>query len=355
MYLLPPYSHSRNSERPSGTTNKSSKPPHSRSKHHLYFPIFSTKKASPTVCITNTSVSRAITACLLPSPSGLPDVPPQNFIPFPSSPIACPASSDTADGMDCESEPDSCKPHKGEDVSPANHHIWHIDLHHRRSKSCLATSYFHRDNLPPRTPHEASVNSMSHSLNRVPHLRTRKEKSELRSQGAAARRESMSAGSAAPHPKRTRRNRRSQMDGQFLAAVHRSIAWRMRRALVGIEDAYTAQDALLVERLWRNLVNQGFQPAQSEHELDLTAPPFSDDSSPPNPFCLPASPPQSMPVPSTPDLLTMPQLVASLTLRYKDRSSTRPRSSSSVLKMIESAPAPRPSSPLARTVYLPEL
>ncbi|KAI0718561.1 hypothetical protein C8T65DRAFT_80204 [Cerioporus squamosus] len=211
--------------------------------------------------------------------------------------------------------------------------ISQIDIFRRRSKSCLATSYFHRDSQQSRRSYHGPDKP-------VPPPHGPEQPARKR---PAVRRESMSAGN--PLPKTVRKTKRVVADAAFLASLHSSIALQVRTRLdngvASQGDEYATQDALLVERVWHALVDLGYKP------VPLDAPsPVSPDPTPATSLdpareaaeraarrtkAVSSGPyvfgPQDLPPPSS-GPVPVPQLVASLIMRHRDRTSVRPRSAS---------------------------
>ncbi|KAH9857426.1 hypothetical protein C2E23DRAFT_273325 [Lenzites betulinus] len=298
----------------------------------VYFklPIF--KKSAPTVSITNTNAARTNTSAIPTStfsPLSEVVVSPQSFVPFPSSPIPCPPPrqrSASEEGYCSNSElQDLAFPGEKETEmqTATSRHGSHTDIHRRRSKSCLPASFLQRDAKQRKN----RIASEKPAVPQRPATRV------------AARRESMSAGN--PTRKAVRKAKRLVADAQFLASIHSTIASGVRARIHtdGGSDEYTAQDALLVDRIWRTLVDLGYQPVpiESSTAAPSSLPPISEDpvreaaeraarrtvaaSSLPTPL----DPAHDMPlIPS--GELAVPQLVAILTMRHRDRSTTRPRS-----------------------------
>ncbi|KAI0823795.1 hypothetical protein BC628DRAFT_1411314 [Trametes gibbosa] len=279
-------------------------------KVHFKLPVL--KKSAPTVSITNTNAARMNTSSTpIPTFTTLSEViiSPPSSVPFPSSPIPCPPPrkrSSSEEGYWL------AFPEKVSEVhTTASRH------------SCLAASFFHRDTNQRKT-------------------RIASEKpaaSERPTKRIAARRESMSAGN--PTRKSVRKAKRLVADAQFLASIHSTIAngVRARVSTDGGYDDYTAQDSLLVDRIWRTLVDLGYQPVPIEPTavIPCSLSPISEDpareaaeraarrtvaaSSSPTPL----DPAHDMPLIPRGEL-AVPQLVAILTMRHRDRSTTRPRS-----------------------------
>ncbi|KAI0713784.1 hypothetical protein C8Q76DRAFT_796724 [Earliella scabrosa] len=327
-------------------------------KVHFKLPVI--KKAAPTVSVTNTNAAR-VSAVVVPqsSPQAFPEVSSSSSpstIPFPSSPIPCPSrkramSEDSYEPQEGgsteevqEDEPmDVDEPEPHGKALPFHRRISHIDILRRRSKSCLASSYFHSDSHSSRRTHTTHDRPVS-----PPAEGPARKK-------PAVRRESMSAGT--PTSKTVRKAKRVVADAQFLASMHSSIALQVRTRVdhggtPGSSDDFTAQDAVLVERIWNALLDMGYRPVPIDAPSPSSASPAA---SPPTPASSPSTAMndpareaaeraarRTMAVSSTPfaldrvqDLppaptgtLTVPQLVAVLTMRHRDRTTTRPRSAS---------------------------
>lgn len=207
-------------------------------------PSTTLKKAPPTVFLTNASAVRTtISCCLLPSPSGLPESPAQNFIPFPTStPIDFPPPRPPSDVVDPVPEIESANnqncctsteaPKPG--VSPVP--VGQPEQRKRRLRSFLASS------------------SSPTSSVKLPFKRAK-----------------------VPKPKSTtkaRKSRKQVADLHFMALMHRSIVWHMRTVRTSSMDIDSEesprhetdssclfdQDTLLVERLWQSLIDKGLKP-----------------------------------------------------------------------------------------------
>jgi len=172
-------------------------------------------------------------------------------------------------------------------------------------------------------------------------------------------------------PKRMRKGRKLTTDVQFLALVHRSIAWTIRQE--DSHNVYVAQDVALAKRLWQTLVTQGLKPVMFDAGDDTASNPnegsnvSESQSKPPlTSAVMPAStslytsPPSNPVSPSHPQVLSIPQLVASLTLRFRERCGSRPRPSGAVNmpnKNVNAtdkflvAAGQRPSSSLAHVIF----
>ncbi|KAI1785608.1 hypothetical protein LXA43DRAFT_899338 [Ganoderma leucocontextum] len=365
-------------------------------KVHFKLPVI--RKASPTVSVTNTNAARASTALSTsseakPSLPVLQEVlsPTANSIAFPSSPIPCPSrkrahSDDSYDSRDGADEPvhvaavETPQRTQG-NTTPFHRRISHIDILRRRSKSCLAASYFHSDSTLPRAepvpqapqPFPTEDVEMPDSLPEPPAKRR-----------PATRRESMIAGN--PLGRTVRKARRVVADAQFLASMHSSIALRVRTSIENdgtptprSPDEYAAQDALLVERIWHTLVDMGYKPVP----LDNVSPPLP--LAPPIVVSASPVPTQGAPSPSPPNptrdaareaaeraarrtqavssapfnfervqdiasspqggILPGPQLVATLIMRHRERT-TRPKR-----RALGDGPRPQPvsRSPLSKS------
>ncbi|KAI0628881.1 hypothetical protein C8Q77DRAFT_345431 [Trametes polyzona] len=309
-------------------------------KVHFKLPVL--KKSAPTVSVTNTNAART-NSCNILAATPLTEVPvnPPSSVPFPSSPIPCPPprKRSTSENSPCtgDAAPELLAfPEKDcdMDAEATNRQVSHTDILRRRSKSCLAASFFHHDAYLSR---KSPAPSPKHAAAEQPAGPKR----------AASRRESMSAGT--PSGKSTRKSKRVLADAQFLATLHSTLA-SLVRARTGADaatalDECAAQDALLVERIWHNLIDMGCKP------VPLDAPPSpvaasEDPSEPPaidlareaaeraarRTMSASSTTPsvdraQTLSVTPLPNGdLAVPQLVAVLTMRHRDRSSARPRS-----------------------------
>ncbi|KII89522.1 hypothetical protein PLICRDRAFT_41149 [Plicaturopsis crispa FD-325 SS-3] len=303
----------------------------------LPYPRFSLsrpRKASPTLALSHANAnatcittnihsepttpisSNSSTVATLPMPLPVRPRTRTNDIPFPSSaPIACPPStafptSDDDDAMDvCE-----------------------LPTQHPES--------------PPSSPHPPR----------------RRASSSLPTQHRPASKRARKTRSASAS---SYRGKRRAADLQFLATVHRSLLWRLRDdggyrmdsgARMDMDTGHadgaeegkgegkgstlTAQDRILVKRIWHSLVEQGCRPVL----LDATPVPSPAPTRPPSPTT--PTPTPELPRASTssaPDapVMSMPQLVAALILRHHDAAPVRRRPSR------PSSPVPRASSPLS--------
>ncbi|EPS94694.1 hypothetical protein FOMPIDRAFT_1038750 [Fomitopsis schrenkii] len=237
-----------------------------------------TRKAPPTLSVSNTNVSRS-GAAPVAFPNDIPEEPSHSIIPFPSAPIDFPVRR-----TDREDDIDIC------DASGAE----------------------------PRP--EAST--------------------------ARVRRHSVSAGCGPYRPvaRRARKVRKLNVDVQFIAVAHRSIALHARVAREhggpGQLDACVEQDVELATRLWKILAKKGCRPSPLKSVVSPPTPTLDENparaaivSVDEAPITAPADAQPTCPIPdqpmssSAPSVLTMPQLVASMTLRFRDRTTVRPRSS----------------------------
>ncbi|EIW61060.1 uncharacterized protein TRAVEDRAFT_64282 [Trametes versicolor FP-101664 SS1] len=310
------------------------------------------KKSAPTVSVTNANVARTNTSSPL-SVIPLAEVPAASpsSVPFPSSPIPCPSPrkrSTSENGFYSSGEEPQLLAFPGKDsMEPQSARaVSHTDIIRNRSKSCLAASFFHRDaNLARKTPAQTDKAA-------TPAQPAKR---------AATRRESMSAGT--PTGKSTRKAKRALADAQLLASVHGTLASlvQTRMNADGVRDECTAQDALLVERIWNTLVDMGYRPIPIETS---SAAPSASSSPPaaPDPAREAAerAARRTMTASSTPisldraqavsimpaGELAVPQLVAVLTMRHRDRSTTRPRAAGK--KRADASPS---RSPLSTTSF----
>ncbi|KAF9814364.1 hypothetical protein IEO21_05159 [Rhodonia placenta] len=321
-------------------------------------------KALPTVSVSSTNVNSVNHSRVLASPPDLSDAMGKNFIPFPSSPIPCPAGRhiDGFDEYDADNETEILESLEVYvEQPPALSDSQNVPR--RRSRSCLATSSFHSDNAGgvPQAPSSSRRASKSTHSRLSPALRA--SKSQPRAQGTSVRRHSVSAGNAEPTAPRPAKRGKKISDVQYLALVHRSIALRAR--MEDPRDAFVAQDVALARRLWQTLVEHGLSPiplgpaVSGPYMTAMSEKEGSDvpETPPPSPTFeseLAAVPCSPLPEPATdtPPVLSMPQLVASLTLRYRERCSSRSRSSSGKVDSVANEDKTRrPSSALARVTY----
>lgn len=358
---------------------------------HPRLALGTSHKAAPTVSLSSTHVERDD----------------HSFIPFPSAPIQCPGASNSHQDIEM-----SCSDVLDELPSTPPSEDWHLDLHRRHARSCLATSFVHRDgHAMPKSSGYESDDGQNTTRTGVP----------LRKRKLAHRRVKVpSTTTCLPPRKRSKKTcKRQAADLQFTATLHRSLVTHLRaitsytlttREVDAPEDELTlrTQDRILVERLWKGLLDHGFQPVplpsppllsasltvespfilsparvdhvfQSEPQVEgipgLPTPPPSPVSPayrPPVPIPIPSNafsvlverdatttPPRgakALPTPpATPPqagapVLAMPQLVASLILRHRERSAGRPRSSSACSAGIR---AERGRSPLSTSVLVP--
>lgn len=248
-------------------------------------------------------------------------------VPFPSSPIPCPSPrkrSTSENGFYSSEEPqllafpgkDSMEPHTARAVS-------YTDIIRNRSKSCLAASFFHRDaNLARKTPPPTG----------------KAVAPEQPAKRAATRRESMSAGT--PTGKSTRKAKRALADAQLLASVHgpgpgaherRRCPRRMhgagcapRRADLEHSSRHgvppnsyrdklcDATFLLFPSRLTRPCARAEAAERAARRTMTASSTPISLDRA------------QAVSIMPTGEL-AVPQLVAVLSMRHRDRSTTRPR------------------------------
>ncbi|KAI0081505.1 hypothetical protein K474DRAFT_1671963 [Panus rudis PR-1116 ss-1] len=437
----------------SNSTNDSVRRPKSKPRHHPHLRITSSRKASPTLSLTNASaVGTGTSACsgscsvsLLPSPEGLPEVSRPatrsrtNSIPFPSSPTPTPSMScNTSSAHEYDPfehdvdllsyvvvEPNRLRPRvqdDDEDMSPVVDRpatavpVPQAELRRRKGVSDLSS--------PCSAPFPSSPLSTSCLDDDTTPMSCPEPEFAYPSPSPSPKRQRVSSTNSKLN-KRARKARKQTADMQFVALMHRSIANHLRELhaeLLRLEmeeeakrqsgangnvdvdvvleeeednedDAedcdyvriHLEQDLLLVERLWQNLVDQGFRPilledvppstnvatpvplsspfydSKDEHATGLLTPPpsptlsprdngagsgsnddivMSDASSlspqgtpsPPSlhipqlriPSLIPVSSPVNGPQ-TTPEILTLPQLVASLIFRANERHSTKPR------------------------------
>ncbi|THH29021.1 hypothetical protein EUX98_g5168 [Antrodiella citrinella] len=322
------------------------------------------KKATATVSLSNASAVGTATPCLFPTDA------PQNLIPFPSCTPATAVPCITPPELDLDLLSFVVIERDGEEGMEKQSMLraataWRIDLRRRRSKSCLVPASF--------ICGAPSQNDFSLHLD-VPG--PRRSQSVTESRPRVVKKKPVSSS-----PKATRKAKKLTADVHFVAMMHKSIVcWTKdghsepppKEPLSDILQ----QDGLLVQRLWRGLLAQGLKPIPFESDNKIVPEPVP--SSPPPPYTLSsevdltqtaqplprlsipqtvvkASRPTSSPVRSepVPDVLTMPQLIATLILRHNDRRSARPRSAAAVRRHASQDSPPthvRPRSPLSKVV-----
>jgi hypothetical protein len=276
------------------------RPPILNSSDNITVPVRS-RKARPTISLTNKNVSCINNPHQIPV-TDLSNSLTQNIIPFPTS---LDNESDYINLLRCPPiNQNSPEPHPRTSPSASQ-----VDLRHRRSQARLAQSPLSRKDAQKGT------------------------KSKSKDSGSGSSR-------------RTARTRKQDL--QLLETVYRSIAWRLasgradeaqeifNRSRVDPElnALMEAQDRLFVERLCEVMVELGYPP------FTITA---SDSPFLTEPLPSP-SPTRPLIWPDDSPVLTMPQLVATIMLRRRDRArkAARPERSS-----IWAASSPR-GSPLAR-------
>jgi len=226
--------------------------------------------------------------------------PPTNFIPFPSAPIPCAARPIESGVGDVQQSGGGVAMEVDVAPQPVSRNV------RKRTKSGTSSDAGDDDDA-----------DLHPSMRRLP-KRAMLRRANPRTADGAGRRTSVSAGSGLPLPRRARNTKKPGPDARFMAMVHRSIAWHVRTAN-DAADACVAQDVALTKRLWRHLIDQGMQPTL----LDETREDSSMDTSCDSPASLRHLPPPPGLAPS--NMLTMPQLVAVLTLRHRDRCASRAR------------------------------
>ncbi|TFK45934.1 hypothetical protein OE88DRAFT_1668569 [Heliocybe sulcata] len=296
------------------------------------------RKSSPTVSVVTTNAaclttsSNPLAAIAIP---GLISQAPASSVPFPSAPIPVPSAKAAAafvhyplgkhqpfppytlDDLDDQGHD------KGIPVCPSpNSPPWHIQLHQRRrSQSCLVQTYFHTENKEVAAP--------------LPPLRTRKDQPRHRATSGSVPPGIVITKPVIQQP-RPRKTSRKQADMHFLAAVYRSIKWSVesRTSEPKRLEVLEEQDKLFLVRLHDNLLLQGCLPSL----LDLSSSPASTQLSL-SELDAPSSPVLGLaPVALSPELLTAPQVVASLILRRRDRASVRPRSAPPATRVAKGSP-----------------
>ncbi|KAI0344941.1 hypothetical protein BDW22DRAFT_1353761 [Trametopsis cervina] len=309
-------------------------------------PLITSNKAAPTVQV---SFSNANAQRDLAPTSSIS----HNCIPFPSQPIQCarisPAHTEqNFERIDTWSVVDSSIDTRGDDS----------DVFYVASKSPFGSSFAHRNTLL------ADICSRAHAACTPIDVDEPIATTGPRKRKMAVKRVKVPSLSpkGAKRPKRSKSVKKHTADVQFTAILHRSILAHLRNIAFSSPPTPTRrgvapydssslqrQDQLLVERLWKSLLDQGFSPlplsllADDVHIFGIshdrvdhvfqTEPivlGFSTDS----PMDVDSdrsqalSAPSPAPAPSCGDaeVFGLPHLVASLTLRYRDRSSTRSRS-----------------------------
>ncbi|KAA1475874.1 hypothetical protein DENSPDRAFT_853290 [Dentipellis sp. KUC8613] len=296
------------------------------------YPRFDSKKAAATVALSSASASPSSTSS-------------QSAIPFPCAPEDVISAYDDLDPFAAALE--------DIDVVPAA----------RAKRACPAEGRRRRCQTPLHTP--------------------------------ASRRKPSAGKSASPHPilrvdgpstrstKRVRKSKRVVADLQFAVAVHRSISRRSaspdveaRRMDVEGEDEgarkeLDVQERLLVDRLGQHLLEQGCNPAPldapptppvpalparaacAEEDINMDVTPVDPalDEGPRTPPTSPTMAPSPPPSPQSPEprVYTMPQLVATLIMRHRDRRAVKSR-----VPPPRPAPAFRKRSALAEAVVREE-
>ncbi|GJE88160.1 hypothetical protein PsYK624_042430 [Phanerochaete sordida] len=210
-------------------------------------------KAAPTISLSSTNVER--------------DGTPQSIIPFPSAPIQCSGVSFSREDVEMEDDALSS--------SPATD--CHLNVARRHSRSYLAASFVHEDEHA--MPHGLEE-GQSVAQNGVP----------LRKRKLANKRPKLPSTPAIqpPRKKSKKASKRQAADLQFTVTLHRSLASHLRTftsytlaqcAVDAPEDELIlrSQDRILVERLWKSLVDQGLQPVPFTPSLSpLSLPPVAD-------------------------------------------------------------------------------
>ncbi|KAI0761492.1 hypothetical protein BD413DRAFT_617015 [Trametes elegans] len=202
---------------------------------HFKLPVL--KKSAPTVSVTNTNAARSNTSGIVLSTVQAP----ASSVPFPSAPIPCP-------------------PPRKRSVSEDGYVMVEDDMQieDETPRVILNTSarQVSRTDITPVTPDKPQA---------LP---------EKEAKRVTGRRESMSAGNSTPTGKTIRKTRRALADAQFLASLHSSIAShvRARMDVHGEVDDYTTQDALLVDRIWRTLVDMGYKPVPLDAGSEMSPP-----------------------------------------------------------------------------------
>lgn len=350
----------------------------------LHYPALAgctTRKAPPTLSISNTNVSRS-GATPVAFPNDVPEQPSRSVIPFPSAPIDFPVRrTDSEDDFDVCGGPE--RPEQDEQNVPVEDKAeirrdvdWRR-IRRRCTQSCTVGSYVPPDNVKaaavpaskeelPRRPFAAVL------VNRPAESTAADTESVSEATPRRVRRYSVSAG-CRPCARRVRKVKKPAVDVQYIAVVHRSIALHARVAREhggpGQLDACVEQDVELATRLWRMLVKWQCRPTPLKPVAPSPSPAEEENAAPAVPTSRSvedssmAKPAEAQLVPPTPDrpvsssaprVLSMPQLVASMTLRFRDRTTVRPRSPASLPQNagFESLDRPpRPRSALGHVVF----
>ena len=324
--------------------NSSSSPDNTPSRARISF----SRKAAPVVSITPTSAVS----------TGQENRSPNSSVPFPSSPLQVPSTQTCRDAIyiPCSDDLPST-PEQPESVPPtysyrrqrSNSGLMHIQQTTSRplatpNSDSRATVGFID---PGKSPAVLSITS-SGTVSKV-------EPSHLSKTLTAARQrrvQQLDRKRNAPMVTR-KQTKKASMDAKFLIILHHSITWHIERRSdvqgpslflaesrtwpygnprpIGSREV-DAQDGLLAQRILQHLTQKG-----QIHPPDL-GPEVQEDGTlmypVPNPFLTSnapaASPPSPSPSPALhpgPGIMTIPQVVAALHLRRRDRSTkpTRPR------------------------------
>lgn len=289
-----------------------------------YNPLFSLSsspsKAPPTISLSATCASSS--RALLPSPSDLPDV--RSVIPFPSS------SADDVPGIT--------------DIVMLDGTIDSVDPLSLSSASFLPCN----DNTSPCSAQTRLRKRRSQAIATL----SSQPKGPRRDKNAKSKENSTTPDAVTR--KRSRKSWRQIADLMFLATVHRSLVSRLcDSGACGSQvegnpvDAQSleGQDVLLARRIQTRLVDHygcsleldsvpvalhDNDVHHSRHDSYRSLHPDAIQLPTPPPPPPPPSCPRSSPPPTsdpTPLILTIPQLVATLTMRNNDRCTTRSRSS----------------------------
>ena len=343
-----------------------------------------TKKAPPTLSVSNTHVSRS-GATPVAFPNDVPEQPPRSVIPFPSAPIDFPVRrADREDDFDVCGASERLEQDEQnlpvEDKAEIRRDVDWRRIRRRCTQSCTVGSYIPPDNMkaaataaskedPPRRPFSAVL------VNRATESNASDAEPGSETLPCRVRRHSISAGCgpSRPAPRRARKVKKPAVDVQYIAVVHRSIALHARVAREhggpGQLDACVEQDVELAMRLWKILAKRGCRPTLLKSAGPSPSPTGDENAAPAAPTSRSvddssmAKSAEAQPTPAIPDhpvsssapsVLSMPQLVASMTLRFRDRSTVRPRSSASLPKdagFESPGRPPRPRSALGHVVY----
>lgn len=248
-------------------------------RHHPHLRVSPLKKATATVSLSSATASA--TSALLPSPDGLPECVPVNSIPFPSAPIEFPAPRDefVNDADDESGLPIACDPKGVSETSVPerksdNQKASHVNMRRRRAKSCVLSTHGQGDD----TSH-ARRSLSPHPLIRFPNNSVLKDPSHTKSP-PRGKRVRLSSTSTPKLSKRAKKMRKLVADMDFTSMMHRSMSYHLRSLMLSnnrfddyMDESKSSrgvsleQDFILVGRLWRGLVDQGYKHVLAQGEL----------------------------------------------------------------------------------------